>query len=266
MKKSTALFISLLLATGMFFGVSASVSANENMSKGQMVVDAGSKYLGTPYQYGSSRSTKTTMDCSEFVMWAYRDGIGLDMGKGGSTSQSKYVKSKGVYSTDIDDLQIGDLVFFMSYKGYKESDYKGIDRSKQSITHVALYMGNNKILHTYSKQSGGVKITSFKGTSWALRFVGGGRPYKDDGVVTPVPVDPTPIPSPDPAPTPEVNDKSATVKSYVWFHRGSSSNKENMINLKPFTVLKVYEVGKYWTKVEYKGVIGYVSTRYLSIE
>jgi cell wall-associated NlpC family hydrolase len=144
---------------------------------GDKVVAAGKKYLGTPYEYGSTRSNKKTMDCSEFTMWAYRDGAGIDMGRGGARSQANFVKSNGTYTTDISELKKGDLVFFMSYKGWKESDYEGIDVSKQSITHNGIYMGDGKLLHTFSKESGGVKITDMKDTHWEYRFIMGGRPY-----------------------------------------------------------------------------------------
>jgi cell wall-associated NlpC family hydrolase len=148
-----------------------------NESIGDKVVEAGRKYLGTPYEYGSTRSNKKTMDCSEFTMWAYKDGAGIDMGRGGARSQANYVKAHGHYTYDINKLKKGDLVFFMSYKGWKKSDYAGIDPTKHGITHVAIYMGDNKLLHTYSKEAGGVTITDFKGKHWEYRFIMGGRPY-----------------------------------------------------------------------------------------
>ncbi|WP_312117088.1 C40 family peptidase [Brevibacillus reuszeri] len=155
----------------------APVETENTSSLGDKVIAAGKKYLGTPYEYGSTRSNKKTMDCSELTMWAYLEGANIDMGKGGARSQANYVKKNGSYTTDINKLKKGDLVFFMAYKGYKESDYKGIDVSKQNITHVAIYMGDNKLLNTFSKESGGVKITDFKDTHWGYRFIMGGRPY-----------------------------------------------------------------------------------------
>ncbi|MEJ8548813.1 C40 family peptidase [Brevibacillus borstelensis] len=150
---------------------------NDTESKGDKVIEAGKKYLGTPYEYASTRSNKDTMDCSEFTMWAYREGLGIDMGRGGARSQANYVKQHGHYTYDMKQLKKGDLVFFMSYRGWKESDYKGVDPLKQSITHVGIYMGDDKLLQTFSKESGGVKITDFSGTHWEYRFIMGGRPY-----------------------------------------------------------------------------------------
>jgi|GEM_PF-4498235 len=146
-------------------------------SFGDQVIEAGLKYMGTPYKYASSRSTKSTMDCSEFTMWAYKEGAGIDMGKGGARSQARYLKANGTYFTDINQLQKGDLIFFGKYKGSKASSYKGTSSEINKISHVGIYMGDNKVLHTYSKKSGGVKITEFQGTSWGHRFLAGGRPY-----------------------------------------------------------------------------------------
>ncbi|RXT02319.1 C40 family peptidase [Ammoniphilus sp. CFH 90114] len=144
----------------------------------QNIVDAGLKYLGTRYEYGSTRATKDSMDCSEFVMWAYRDGANIDFGRGGASSQLKYVKANGTYTTKMDELKVGDIMFFMSYKGFRSSDYEGIDVSKQSVGHSGIYMGNGKVLHTYSKDSGGVRIDDVAGRHWEWRFIGGGSPLK----------------------------------------------------------------------------------------
>jgi cell wall-associated NlpC family hydrolase len=142
---------------------------------GDKVIEAGLKYLGTPYKFGDSRSDKSYMDCSEFTYNAFKD-IGINIPTN-SRSQAEYVKEHGTPVYQVKDLKKGDLIFMMSYKGSKESSYKGIDKTKQRITHVGIYMGDGRILHTYSKESGGVKISKFTDTSWEFRFVMGGRPY-----------------------------------------------------------------------------------------
>lgn len=154
--------------TGSSSGQAASKTA-------QQVIDAGMKYLGTPYEYGSSRSTTTTFDCSDFVRQAFLDGIGLKL-PADSRQQGEYVKNKGHYITDWHQLKPGDIIFFMSYKGYKASDYAGINKATERITHDAIYLGNGKVLHTYSKESGGVKVTSIDGNSWEYRIIFGGSP------------------------------------------------------------------------------------------
>ncbi|WP_036720474.1 C40 family peptidase [Paenibacillus harenae] len=147
--------------------------AAEPVQTVEKVIAAGLKYLGTPYEYGSSRSTTTTFDCSDFVRQAFKDGAGLTL-PADSRQQGAYVKNKGTVKADWRQLQRGDLIFFMSYKGSKSSSYAGINKVEAMITHDGIYLGGGKVLHTYSKESGGVKISDIEGTHWEFRFLYGG--------------------------------------------------------------------------------------------
>ena len=137
------------------------------------VIEAGMKYLGTPYEFGSNRNSTATFDCSAFVRRAFIDGIGLTL-PSDSRQQGEYVKKKGKTTTNWRNLKAGDLMFFMSYLGPNSKDYKGVNKSKQRITHVGIYLGDGRILHTYSKESGGVRIDSIAGKHWEHRFLFGG--------------------------------------------------------------------------------------------
>ncbi|RAV19218.1 SH3 domain-containing C40 family peptidase [Paenibacillus contaminans] len=139
----------------------------------EKMIAAGMKFLGTPYEYGSSRYDNTTMDCSDLVRQAFLNGLNLRL-PGDSRSQGEYVKQVGKTTTDWHNLKRGDLLFFMSYKGSKASSYAGINKASQRITHVAIYLGNGQILHTYSKESGGVRIDNLAGKHWEYRFIFGG--------------------------------------------------------------------------------------------
>lgn len=141
----------------------------------QKSIDAGMKYLGRPYEFGSSRENTSTFDCSDFVRQAYLDGIGMKL-PGDSRGQGSLVKDIGKTSSSWRNLKPGDLMFFMSYRGYKSSDYDGINKSIETITHDGIYIGNGKILHTFSAASGGVQITNLADTTWELRFLFGGTP------------------------------------------------------------------------------------------
>lgn len=157
-------------------GAATSPGANTGgttSEKIQKVIAAGKKYLGTPYEYGSSRDNTSTFDCSDFVHQAFLDGIGLSLPTD-SRGQGSYVKSLGHNVTDWHNLKVGDLMFFMSYKGTAQSNYSGINKSTQTITHVAIYLGNGQILSTYSKESGGVRIDSIANRHWEYRFLFGG--------------------------------------------------------------------------------------------
>ncbi|WP_159885576.1 C40 family peptidase [Paenibacillus puerhi] len=142
----------------------------------EMVIRAGMKYIGVPYEFGSSRYDTGTFDCSDFVRQAFIDGIKQQL-PGDSRTQGSYVKSIGKLSQDWRQLKRGDLMFFMSYKGSTASSYSGIDKAGATITHVGLYLGNGQILHTYSEESGGVRIDSIQGNAWEYRFLFGGSTY-----------------------------------------------------------------------------------------
>jgi cell wall-associated NlpC family hydrolase len=148
-----------------------------SLTAGQKAINAGMKYLGTPYEFGSDRSTTKTFDCSDFVRQAYWEAVGIRLPTD-SRSQGALVKSLGNSVASWKNLKVGDLLFFMAYKGPNKSDYSGINKSTQRINHVAMYLGNGKILHTYSKASGGVRIDTIGGNAWEYRFLFGGSPLK----------------------------------------------------------------------------------------
>lgn len=149
---------------------SAPASTNASVEK---VIAAGMKYLGTPYEFGSNRSTTATFDCSDFVRQAFKDALGITL-PADSRQQGEYVKNKGSYTTNINSLKRGDIMFFMSYKGSSASAYSGINKSSQRITHCGIYLGDGKILHTYSNESGGVTTSVVTGKHWEYRFLFGG--------------------------------------------------------------------------------------------
>lgn len=156
-------------------GTSSSGSSSKAPSTNatvEKVINAGMKYLGTPYEFGSNRNSTNTFDCSDFVRRAFIEGAGVTL-PSNSRTQGDWIKDKGTAVYNLSELKRGDLVFFMSYKGSSASAYAGLDKSKQRITHVAIYLGDGKLLHTYSKKSGGVLVGDFS-SSWQNRFLFGG--------------------------------------------------------------------------------------------
>ncbi|USG63306.1 C40 family peptidase [Brevibacillus ruminantium] len=119
-------------------------------SLADQIIANGLAYKGVPYKFGSSKNTTSTFDCSSFTQRVFKEaGITLPRD---SRQQSQVGKK-----VSKDQLQKGDLVFFRSYGS-----------SSPRITHVAIYAGNNTLLHTYGKP--GVTTTPFRGTSWEKRF------------------------------------------------------------------------------------------------
>ena len=102
------------------------------------VVSYALQFRGNPYVYGGTSLTNGA-DCSGFVQSIYKHfGVSLPRTASAQASAGRYV-SWG-------DLQPGDLVFYSGNGG-------------QSVTHVAIYIGNSQIIHA-STPSGGIKTSS----------------------------------------------------------------------------------------------------------
>lgn len=155
---------------------SSSTSTVSSSVKVEKVIASGMKYLGTPYEYGSSRNNDSTFDCSDFVRTAIKNALGLTI-PSSSRDQGDYVRDKGPTTTNWKNLKRGDLMFFMSYDGTSASNYRDKDNYDERITHVAIYLGDGKMIHTYSESSGGVRIDSIGSNHWEYRFLYGGSSY-----------------------------------------------------------------------------------------
>lgn len=155
----------------------SSTTSSSKAAKMDKVEKVAKKYMGTPYEFGSNRNTTKTFDCSDFVRQVYKEALGIVL-PADSRKQGTYIKDKGGVKKSISQLQRGDLMFFMSYKGSSASSYKNVNKLKERITHVGIYLGNGKIIHTYSKASGGVRIDTVSKTSWEHRFLYGGSVVK----------------------------------------------------------------------------------------
>jgi cell wall-associated NlpC family hydrolase len=139
----------------------------------ESIIQAAAVYMGAPYVFGSERFETSTFDCSDLVQQAFWDAARTVL-PSDSRGQADYVKAKSLVVTDWNQLKRGDLMFFMSYQGSSASDYETIDKSTETITHVAIYLGNGDILHTYSPESGGVRYDTIVGRHWEYRFLFGG--------------------------------------------------------------------------------------------
>lgn len=106
-------------------------------SNGQAVVNYASQFVGNPYVYGGSSLTNGT-DCSGFTRGVYKK-FGKRLPHSSSAQRRYGKKVKG----GIKNAQAGDLI---CYSG-----------------HVAIYMGNNKIVHASNSAPyprGGIKISN----------------------------------------------------------------------------------------------------------
>ena len=118
------------------------------------IIKTAQKYLGVPHCMGGT--TIKCMDCSGLLVTVFAEhGIHLPHN---SEEQARY----GKIIAGMDELVKGDLVFFI--RTYKTHHF---------ITHSGIYVGNNKFIHTSSKN--GVTITSLNDPWWNEKFIFGTR-------------------------------------------------------------------------------------------
>jgi NLP/P60 family protein len=120
------------------------------------LLNHGKKFIGTPYVWGGS--SPKGFDCSGLVQYLYqKQGITIPR-----NSREQFSRLP-VASTP----QPGDLVFF---------------RRNGVINHVALYLGNGKMLH--APQTGmNVRIDDMERPNWKRRYAGARRAFKGEKTV-----------------------------------------------------------------------------------
>lgn len=123
------------------------VSATSNTKMYQFIYD----WLGTPYRLGGD--TKNGIDCSGFAYQLYNKTFNTIIG-----TNSRNIFSM-VNPINKIDLKEGDLVFFKIHS--------------KSISHVGVYIGENKFAHASSSK--GVMISNLQDAYWQRYFYKGGR-------------------------------------------------------------------------------------------
>ncbi|WP_266203348.1 C40 family peptidase [Pontibacter kalidii] len=116
------------------------------------LVEAASKWIGTPYRYGSS--SKRGTDCSGFVTSLYQEVYGINLSR---SSRSMF---QDVARVQKDSVRTGDIVFFRR-------------SAKSPISHVGIYLKNNKFIH--SSTSKGVMVSSLSEPYFRKRYFAAGR-------------------------------------------------------------------------------------------
>lgn len=144
------------------------LSKNEQTEE---VIEEAYKHVGVPYVYGAVRLhdgngnflkgfTAQKFDCSSLVQYVYYHGAGKLLN---TTTRTQIKQGKYVHPND---LQRGDCIFFTNET---RQHLTGIER----VGHVAIYLGNNYILHTASDYA---RIEKMSNARWnfyieARRFV-----------------------------------------------------------------------------------------------
>lgn len=116
--------------------------------QGERIISVAREWLGTPYRYGGN--DRSGVDCSGMVCAVYVRAVDIKL------PRSSREIAQFCQSISRRDLRPGDLVFFTSRAGG--------DR----ISHVAIYMGDNKIIHSTSSR--GVIISDLDENYWRTHF------------------------------------------------------------------------------------------------
>lgn len=133
---------------------SGSSQASKKTELADQIIKAGLKYKGTPYKFGARSGQTRTFDCSSFTQYVF--GLADVKLPRDSRQQSRVGKT-----ISKSNLQKGDLLFF-----------KTGNRADGKIDHVAIYMGDGKVLH--SIPNGGVQVAKVN-SYWERTFVGAKR-------------------------------------------------------------------------------------------
>ena len=122
------------------------LSTTSNVKLFQFVYD----WVGTPYHFGGE--SRKGIDCSAFTKEVYSKVFNLTIKR----------NSRDIFSmvspVSKDDLKEGDLVFFKIHS--------------RSISHIGIYLGNNRFAHASSR---GVAISSLDDSYYSRYFYKGGR-------------------------------------------------------------------------------------------
>ena len=104
----------------------------EGNSLRAQIVNYAMRFLWNPYVWGGTNLEKG-VDCSGFVMKVYEHfGIKLPHYSVSQSQMGRSIKSS--------EMQLGDLVFYSTYKA--------------GISHVAIYIGNGKVVQAYDSNKG----------------------------------------------------------------------------------------------------------------
>lgn len=143
----------------------ARAAVESNTTTSDKVIATGKQYLGVPYQFGAKAGITDRFDCSSFTQYVFKQN-GIDIPR-----SSRQQANTGT-SVSRDNLLPGDLVF-------SDTNRDGV------INHVAIYMGGDKIIHTY-RVGIGVTISDFAGSTWDKTFMTARRVIKGEAVTAPI--------------------------------------------------------------------------------
>ncbi len=119
----------------------------------QRIIDRAQDLIGIRYRR-SGDQPQTGFDCSGFVGYVYREGLGLILPRA-----SREISKAGT-PVSKDELEAGDLGFF--------------NTMRHAFSHVGIYLGDNLFVHA-PRTGETVRIDDLQGRYWAKRYSGARR-------------------------------------------------------------------------------------------
>ena len=156
-----SLLAGALLAQGAFAGEwpaqmpqadSGSASAGERDGM-QTIIDRAMDLIGVRYRRSGDRP-QTGFDCSGFVGYVFREGMGLILPR-----VAREISKAGAPVSE-DELEPGDLVFF--------------NTMRHAFSHVGIYLGDHRFIHA-PRSGQRVRIDDLQEHYWARRYNGARR-------------------------------------------------------------------------------------------
>ncbi|SAK62598.1 peptidase P60 [Caballeronia hypogeia] len=122
-------------------------------SKAGDVVVGALNMIGVRYRWGGN-SPDSGLDCSGFVRYVFQDTLGMTLPR--RAEEMSRVGEK----VAVSELKPGDLVFF--------------NTMRRSFSHVGIYIGDNKFVHSPSTGST-IRVDDMEDGYWEKRFTGARR-------------------------------------------------------------------------------------------
>lgn len=110
-------------------------------------------YIGTRYK--TAGMSPSGFDCSGFTSYVFKNALGITLPH---SSKSQSTLGTAVAKAD---LREGDIVYF--------------NTNGKGVSHVGIYIGNNKFIHASSK---GIAVTSLSEAYYVKRYMGARRILK----------------------------------------------------------------------------------------
>ncbi len=153
-----SLFAAFLLLSAPVFAADEPAQAGDAPGAVATLIDKGFGFLGIKYRLGGTGPEVGGFDCSGLVRKVFGDALGLNLPR--TASEMARLGDK----IGTKDLKPGDLVFF--------------NTMRRTFSHVGIYVGDNKFLHSPSA-GGVVRVETLDSAYWMKRFNGARRLVPD---------------------------------------------------------------------------------------